>query len=137
MGVLTTHDDAVKVASPVLGPRSGRSTTGIRPLVKGNHMPSVKTTRRAVSVLGASATCFAFTSIPATATTSDLPDGPALARDLVRKVTVGAINRHLIALQRFADQTDGTRAAGTEGHRRSAEYIATKLESAGFIVDRQ
>jgi Zn-dependent M28 family amino/carboxypeptidase len=105
--------------------------------MKGSYMPSVKSTRRAVSVLVAAATCFAFTSIPATATSSDLPDGPALARNLVRKVTVGNINRHLIALQRFADQTDGTRAAGTEGHRRSAEYIANKLETAGFIVDRQ
>src|SRR5262249_29285331 len=115
--------------------RSGRSTTGFRLLMKGSYMPSSKTTRRAVRVPVAAATCFAFTLNPGTASRSDLPDGPALARNLVRKVTVGNINRHLIALQRFADQTDGTRAAGTEGHRRSAEYIANKLETAGFIVD--
>ncbi|MFL6142035.1 MAG: M28 family metallopeptidase [Labedaea sp.] len=71
------------------------------------------------------------------AATSDLPDGPALARNLVRKVTVTGINRHLIALQRFADRTDGTRAASTDGHRQSAEYIAGKLEAAGFVVSRQ
>jgi Zn-dependent M28 family amino/carboxypeptidase len=92
-----------------------------------------------IALLAASAG-LAFTSIPATAapaSATGLPDGPALARNLARKVTVSGINRHLIALQRFADQTDRTRAASTEGHRRSAEYIATKLEAQGFIVTRQ
>ena len=103
-------------------------------------MPSVKTARKAVVAVLAAAAGLAFTSIPASAdpvATAELPDGPALARNLARKVTVSGINRHLIALQRFADQTDGTRAASTEGHRRSAEYIATKLEAAGYIVTRQ
>jgi len=103
-------------------------------------MPSVRYTRLLVGAALAAAAGLAFTSIPATAApaaSADLPDGPALARNLARKVTVSGINRHLIALQRFADQTDRTRAASTEGHRRSAEYIATKLESIGFIVTRQ
>ena len=103
-------------------------------------MPSVRSTRTLVAAALAVAAGLAFTSIPATAApaaSSDLPDGPALARNLARKVTVSGINRHLIALQRFADQTDRTRAASTEGHRRSAEYVATKLESLGFIVTRQ
>jgi Zn-dependent M28 family amino/carboxypeptidase len=94
-----------------------------------------------VAILAAAAG-LAFTSIPATAApvaTADLPDGPALARNLARKVTASGINRHLIALQRFADQAgaNGIRAASTQGHVNSAEYVATKLEAAGFIVTRQ
>lgn len=105
-------------------------------------MPSVKTARRLVVATLAAAAGLAFTSIPATAVpvaTADLPDGPALARNLVRKVTVSGINRHLIALQRFADQAgaNGIRAASTQGHARSAEYIASKMEAAGFVVTRQ
>jgi Zn-dependent M28 family amino/carboxypeptidase len=95
------------------------------------------TMRRAVLAVLAAAAGLAFTTPVASAAPSDLPDGPALARDLVRKVTVTGINRHLIALQRFADRTDGTRAASTAGHQQSAEYIATKLENAGFVVTRQ
>src|SRR5262245_8205439 len=106
-------------------------------MMKGPIMPSVTPARRAVIAVLAAAAGLAFTSIPAQAAPADLTDGPALARNLARKVTVSGINRHLIALQRFADQTDRTRAASTEGHRRSAEYIATKLEGLGFVVTRQ
>jgi Zn-dependent M28 family amino/carboxypeptidase len=107
--------------------------------MKGSYMPSVSTARRLVVATLAAAAGLALTSIPATAAPADLPDGPALARNLARKVTVSGINRHLIALQRFADQAggNGTRAASTQGHRNSAEYVATKLEAAGFIVTRQ
>ena len=56
-----------------------------------------------------------------------VPEGPALAKQLVKKVDVNGINRHLVALQRIADTNGGTRAASTEGHKKSAEYIATKL----------
>ncbi|MEV4149468.1 M28 family metallopeptidase [Amycolatopsis sp. NPDC049691] len=73
---------------------------------------------------------------PAAAATT-VPDGPALAKQLVKKVDVNGVNRHLIALQRIADTNGGTRAASTAGHQKSAEYIATKLEAAGFQVTRQ
>jgi Zn-dependent M28 family amino/carboxypeptidase len=102
-------------------------------------MPSAKKTRRAAVVVTAIAG-LAFTSVPASAApvaSADLPDGPALARQLARKVTIGAINRHLIAFQRLADRNGGNRAAGTAGYNESAEYVATKLEAAGFIVTRQ
>ncbi|HKS48169.1 MAG TPA: M28 family metallopeptidase [Amycolatopsis sp.] len=67
---------------------------------------------------------------------------PALAADslpgqLVQKVNVTSVNRHLVALQRIADNSLGTRAASTVGHAKSAEYIAGKLEAAGFDVTRQ
>ncbi|ASR33793.1 amidohydrolase [Prauserella marina] len=59
-----------------------------------------------------------------------------LADKLARKVSVDNINRHLIAMQRIAD-VEGGRAASTNGHARSAEYIAGKLEAAGYSVTRQ
>lgn len=74
---------------------------------------------------------------PATAATTNVPDGPDLAGQLVKKVDGGAINRHLVALQRIAENNDGNRAAATAGHEQSAEYVAGKLEAAGFSVTRQ
>jgi len=100
-------------------------------------MPSTRTTRRVVVALLAAAAGLSMTAVPASAAPQSLPDGPKLARQLVKKVDVPGINRHLIALQRIADSTGGVRAAGTEGHERSAEYIATKLEDAGYIVTRE
>jgi Zn-dependent M28 family amino/carboxypeptidase len=73
----------------------------------------------------------------ATAAPAAKADGTALAKQLVKKVDIGGINRHLIALQRLADANGGTRAASTEGHRQSAEYIAGKLTAAGYAVSRQ
>jgi Zn-dependent M28 family amino/carboxypeptidase len=102
-------------------------------------MPSAKTTlRTGVALLAAAG--LAFTTVPASAGPAEqqtLPDGPQLARQLVKKVGVTAVNRHLIALQRIADRNDGHRAAGSPGYDASAEYVATKLEAAGFAVDRQ
>ncbi len=100
-------------------------------------MPSARTTVRTGVALLAAAIGLSLTAAPASAGPQTLPDGPKLARKLVKKVTVGGINRHLIALQRLADRNDGTRAAGTDGHAASAEYVATRLEDAGFVVTRQ
>jgi Zn-dependent M28 family amino/carboxypeptidase len=100
-------------------------------------MPSTKTTVRAAVTLLAAATGIGLAAVPASAAPQTLPDGPPLARQLVKKVGITGINRHLIALQRLADRNNHTRAAGTEGHVQSAEYVATKLEDAGFVVSRQ
>jgi len=103
-------------------------------------MPSAKTTLRAGVAILAAATGLGLTAVPAAAKPAavpNIPDGPALARQLVKKVDVANTNRHLIALQRLADRNGGTRAAGTAGHEASAEYVATKLEAAGYIVERQ
>lgn len=62
------------------------------------------------------------------------PDGPALAKKLVKAVSSDGINRHLIALQRIADRNGGTRAVGTPGYDASVEYVAGKLRDAGFAV---
>ncbi|WP_370970041.1 M28 family metallopeptidase [Amycolatopsis sp. cg9] len=97
-------------------------------------------TRRRLLVPAALAACstLAFGMTPAAAAnTATQPDGPALAKQLVKKVDVTGVNRHLIALQRISDANGGTRAASTDGHKKSAEYVATKLEAAGFQVTRQ
>nr|WP_026423786.1 M28 family metallopeptidase [Actinokineospora inagensis] len=84
----------------------------------------------------AAAGALAFTTVPSSAAPADLPDGPALARNLVKKVTGDGVNRHLIALQRIADKNGGTRFAGSPGHVQSAEYVEGKLRDAGFDVTR-
>ncbi|WP_084628378.1 M28 family metallopeptidase [Amycolatopsis nigrescens] len=87
----------------------------------------------------AAVTVLAAAAAPAAAASpsNGQPPGPALAKQLVQKVGVGGINRHLIALQRISDGNGGTRAAGSDGHAKSAEYIAGKLEAAGYLVTRQ
>jgi Zn-dependent M28 family amino/carboxypeptidase len=100
-------------------------------------MPSRKTTLRLGAAVLAALTGLSMTAIPASAAQQALPDGPALARQLVKKVGITNLNRHLIAFQRLADRNGGNRAAGSDGHEQSAEYIATKLEAAGYTVTRQ
>lgn len=55
--------------------------------------------------------------------------------DLGDSISGSAVNRHLIALQRIADQNEGNRASGTPGYQASVDYIAGKLRAAGFNVD--
>jgi hypothetical protein len=54
-----------------------------------------------------------------------------------RGVTSAALNGHLSALQRIAGRNGGTRAAGTPGFQASADYVAARLERAGWTVTRQ
>ncbi len=49
----------------------------------------------------------------------------------------GDPGRHLDALQRIADRSGGTRAAGTDGERRTVDYIARTLRAAGWRVELQ
>jgi Zn-dependent M28 family amino/carboxypeptidase len=41
---------------------------------------------------------------------------------------------HLEAFERIAEENDGNRSAGTDGHKGSAHYIAAKLLDAGYEV---
>jgi Peptidase family M28/PA domain len=52
-------------------------------------------------------------------------------------ITRAELRRHLDALQRIADRNGGTRAAGTPGYDQSANYVAARLEDAGWKVTRQ
>lgn len=72
-----------------------------------------------------------------TADAKQQQDGPRLARRLTRDVTPNGVFRHLRAFQRIAEQNGNTRAAGTPGYDASVDYVAGRLEAAGFDVTRQ
>ena len=52
-------------------------------------------------------------------------------------VTTDAVKTHLRALQKFANQSDGTREASSPGFTKSADYVEAKLKTAGYSVTRQ
>lgn len=56
---------------------------------------------------------------------------------LTKAVTVQGMLRHLDAFQSIADAHGGTRASGTPGFTASADYVAGRLEQAGYLVTRQ
>ena len=53
------------------------------------------------------------------------------------QVTLAGIHEHLEALARIAIENDGTRAAGTSGYEESVDYVAGRLENAGYDVELQ
>jgi Zn-dependent M28 family amino/carboxypeptidase len=69
---------------------------------------------------------------PAQATSSD-----NRVKQLTRSVTLAGVLRHLTALQAIAKHSGGTRASGTPGFDRSADYVATLMRLAGYRVTRQ
>jgi Zn-dependent M28 family amino/carboxypeptidase len=75
--------------------------------------------------------------------TAVLVASPALALDEVNTerlrnaVTVGGILAHERVFQRIANQNGGTRASGTPGYDASADYVAERLEAAGYEVTTQ
>ncbi len=89
-----------------------------------------------VAVLAAVGTALGLAVLPASAGQA-APDGPKLARQMTKAVTLDAMNRHLIAFQRISDRNGGNRAPGTPGYRASADYVAGKLTAAGFTVTAQ
>jgi Zn-dependent M28 family amino/carboxypeptidase len=90
--------------------------------------------RATVSALALSAAVALIAAPTAYAGPAAGPEGPALAKKLVKAVSGDGINRHLIALQRIADRNGGTRAVGTPGYDASVEYVTGKLRGAGFDV---
>ncbi len=57
---------------------------------------------------------------------------PGNAEPLAQAVTAEGLKAHLVALQRIADENDGTRASGTPGYDASVEYVAGQLRRAGY-----
>jgi Zn-dependent M28 family amino/carboxypeptidase len=63
---------------------------------------------------------------------------PAFAADLAeskgfrKAVTLAGIREHQAALQAIADDNDDTRASGTDGYDDSVDYVAGRLEAAGY-----
>ena len=52
-------------------------------------------------------------------------------------VTVEGVRAHQAEFQEFANLSDGTREASTLGYQLSADYVAGKMEAAGYEVTRQ
>ena len=59
------------------------------------------------------------------------------AEQLAQAVTAEGLHAHLVALQRIADESGGTRASGTPGYDASAEYVAEQLRQAGYTPHLQ
>ncbi|MFD9733982.1 M28 family metallopeptidase, partial [Umezawaea sp. NPDC059074] len=95
---------------------------------------SGRTRRAGFSAIAAAAALALIAAPTAYAGPTAEPEGPALAKKLVKAVSGDGVNRHLIAFQRLADRNNGTRAVGTPGYDASVEYVAGKLRGAGFDV---
>ncbi|MGK5683249.1 M28 family metallopeptidase [Actinoplanes sp. URMC 104] len=63
--------------------------------------------------------------------------GGSSAKDLTKSVTLAGVLRHLVAFQAIADRNGDTRASGTPGYTRSADYVSTLMRAAGYKVTRQ
>ena len=59
------------------------------------------------------------------------------SQELRRAVTVAGILEHQRAFQAIADASNDTRASGTLGYRRSADYVIRTLRDAGLRVSDQ
>ena len=70
----------------------------------------------------------------ATSAKKDAFDESANLRDAVSK---DGVMKHLRKLQEIADENGDTRASGTSGYDKSADYVARKMEQAGYDVVRQ
>ena len=57
--------------------------------------------------------------------------GPTATR-LADAVSVQGLRAHLAALERIAEDNDGTRASGTPGYDASVDYVVEQLEEAGY-----
>ncbi|MCP2164417.1 M28 family metallopeptidase [Goodfellowiella coeruleoviolacea] len=99
-------------------------------------MPVTRVTTRVGTAAVAVAATVGLACAPASASTDRVtgPLGPALARQLTSQVSADGVNRHLLALQRIADRNGGTRAVGTKGYDDSVDYVAGKLNAAGYQV---
>ncbi|HWG98869.1 MAG TPA: M28 family peptidase [Pilimelia sp.] len=82
-------------------------------------------------------TAIAAVLAPAAAAQAARPSPAGLADRLVRAVTLDGVNRHLIALQRFADRNGGHRAVPSRGYEETVEYIERTMRAAGFAVQVQ
>jgi len=64
-------------------------------------------------------------------------DRTDVSKKLRRSVKLKNIRKHQQKFQEFADASDGTRASGTVGYDKSANYIAKKMRKAGYDVEVQ
>ncbi len=89
--------------------------------------------RRKVLITSAVATVLVATGVPAPAQALDEVN----TKKLRNAVTVNGIMAHERVFQRIANQNGGTRASGTPGYAKSAEYVKSRLTAAGYQVTEQ
>ncbi|MDP9444616.1 MAG: hypothetical protein M3P83_09830 [Actinomycetota bacterium] len=58
-------------------------------------------------------------------------DDVAVSNGFRKAVTVAGAQEHRAALQAIADANGGTRASGTSGYEKSAQYVFDRLTAAG------
>jgi hypothetical protein len=71
---------------------------------------------------------------PSSAGTDSHSGGDALAKQLVREVTLDGVLEHERAFQRIASTYGNTRSDSSPGYIASVEYVGTRLRDAGFDV---
>jgi Zn-dependent M28 family amino/carboxypeptidase len=59
-------------------------------------------------------------------------DRATAVAELPGRLSTARMRAHLLALQRIADRSGGTRAAGTAGYRASVRYVRDQLRRAGY-----
>ena len=85
---------------------------------------------RVLSVVGVTVLLGTLAAAPAQASGNSV-------KDLPRAVTLAGVLRHLVAFQAIAKLNGDTRASGTPGFTRSADYVSTLMRAAGYKVTRQ
>ena len=90
--------------------------------------------RRTVLIGSAVATVLVATAVPAPAQAAV---DEVNTKRLRNAVTVNGIMAHERVFQRIANQNGGTRASGTPGYAKSAEYVKNRLTAAGYQVTEQ
>lgn len=99
--------------------------------------------RSSIAALSAVAACAATLALAPTGADAEPPQAGCNARtnDSLRKllecVTVDGVMEHQRALQDIADANGGGRVSGTAGYDASADYVAARMEQAGYRVTRQ
>ncbi|EFE71654.1 MULTISPECIES: M28 family metallopeptidase [Streptomyces] len=95
-----------------------------------------RTTVAAVSVAGLITPLLLIGSGTASAHSDPAKEAAKLAKKLVKKSDAKDAHEHLTQFQRIADRNGNNRVAGSEGHRKSAEYVEGLLRKAGYSVTR-
>lgn len=80
------------------------------------------------------AICGLLAAVATSAKQQDAFEASAKLRDAVSK---DGVMKHLRKLQEIADENNDTRASGTPGYDESADYVAKRMEQAGYDVVRQ
>ena len=83
----------------------------------------------ALTGLALAGTLLAAPAAPAATTTN--------SSALRNAVTVNGVMEHEKKFQQIANRNDGTRVSGTAGFDQSADYVAGRLQAAGYQVSRQ